>query len=183
VRLRYDRRMRVWAASIVLAVCGRAGAQPPEPESHAVCALGQRLPYCKSVFVLEGAARWGNVSTQSVRTGLLVAYDRDHSFGATMGIIGYTKQTCCQPMSGTAVLLELRYRHWLGDQLGLDLGAAALYGSARGGGMADISLEVADAIALTASVDAVPLPSGIGLGANLGIRVGSGLVGVSLASH
>jgi hypothetical protein len=49
--------------------------------------------------------------------------------------------------------------------------------------MADISLEVADAIALTASVDAVPLPSGIGLGANVGIRVGSGLVGSAVGSH
>jgi hypothetical protein len=79
-------------------------------------------------------------------------------------------------------LFEARYRRWLDDDTGVDLGIDVVRDPIddRWGAMVVAGYEFRDLFALTASPDSLPYPTGCVVGGNVGVRVGAKPIGYAL---
>ena len=145
-----------------------------DDDGFKLCVEGRRRPRCSAIFLLELSARGGNLSSLSIDTGFVANTRGNHAFGVVGGVMVVTAGFPTSATNASFGYVELRYRHWLSEDAALDLGVAgALDFDQRPGAMIVAALGGYDAIALTASIDALPVGAGYALGANIGLRIGA----------
>jgi hypothetical protein len=154
----------------------------PTAPAPSLCLEGARYPECAAIVVGEFGWRAGNIETLTLDAGLLINSHGNNAVGATIGLLGYKREDASGGWT-SAKFVELRYRRWLTDDEALDLGAVGLQASdGRNGAMVVSALEFRDAVALTASVEMVPLGASEVVGASVGFRLGAKPIGYTVGA-
>jgi hypothetical protein len=149
---------------------------PPSPPPRPVCIEGLR-DECASIFLLEIGGRGGTTTVSTLDVGLLVNEGHSHAWGLTFGGLSYEHPTVSpgSQREGSYVV-KARFRQWLSDEAGLDFNI----GGGPIGVVGEVGIEFRDVAALVVGVNTFPEENGYGVGANVGIRLGTEGIGAVL---
>ncbi len=152
-----------------------APAAPPAvvetPATRSFCLEGTLQ--CEAIPLLEFGIRAGASSTMTFDYGLLINHHR-HAFGATVGWLAHEHRRQAGSTTDFSFAAKARYRRWLRDDLGLDVGL----GGGRFGAIGEVAFEWRDIIALSAGVNTFPVDLDHQASTTVGVRFGAKGVGL-----